>query len=710
MKRILVSVLCAGMAAQLFAYNSVPTQTDTTSVPTLMETARDSLGNAQDHSFIDSIKVSIIRGELPQVKLVDGSLSIDLPEIVKDRPVTNIYDALAYVPGVSKSSTGDLSLIGAEGFTILINGKLPTMPDENLVDLLQSYPVDRLKNVEVHYSTPAKYHVNGASINIILKEASPLDGLQGQVSANYRWKHFSTGGAGIAGTYAGGKWSVDLVYNFTGGKSWENDKSYSDHTLSDGSNTYIEQTDQITTKSRKYNGHAGFNFDLGRDNRLSASYDFQFRPVPYSSSVSEGALGSYYTYNTYPPSQFHSATLDYTSSFGLSLGLTYTNYREHADRSLTDITDSEAPVQLQNYTSDQRVQRWHAYADQVHHIGSWELSYGASFDHSRDYGSQAYENDPDSDFATSLKEYSADLYVGFATSFANGISLSASVKGDYYNRGDERKLWIAPQISFAYMKNPNHILQLNVSTDEDYPSYWAMQTTKSWLNNYAVVEGNPLLRPEYDYTVQAAYILKQKYMVSLYYSYADGYNVQIPYQSPDEFTLIYKVLNFDWQQKIGLMIRVPFRIGDVLNSTLTLNGYYARVKSDDFYGMSVLRAKPSFYADWNNSIKLSRNHPVYLTVEGTVFTPSLQAIMDVGTLWKIDAGFKWTFLKGAADLVVSGVDLANTWTPLLKNTRFGQNYRMRVFDMTRSVSVSFVYRFNGFKPKSFKVDSSRFGI
>ncbi len=699
------------MATQIFSYNSASAQTDTTAVPILMETTRDSLGNAQDYSFIDSIKVSIVRGELPQVKLVDGSLSVDLPEIVKDRPVTNIYDALAYVPGVSKSSSGDLSLIGAGGFAILINGKLPTMPSENLVDLLKSYPVDKLKNVEVYYSAPAKYHVNGAAINIILKESSALDGLQGQVKGEYDWSHYSSGGAGIAGSYARRKWSADVVYNFRGGKDWQNQSIRSDHTLSDGSNQLIDQLEQGTVKNYKHSGHVGLNFDLGRENSLAASYDFQFNPLVYEEEISDGSLGVYSTYKTFPrPSQFHNASLDYTSSFGLSLGFAYTNYHERAATTLTDITAPDSADLLQDYTSEQHVTRYHVYADQVHHIGKWELNYGASFDYSHDFSAQYFGNWSSDDFANILREYSADFYVGFATTFDCGISLSASVKGDYYKREDERKFWAAPRISFSYMKNQDHIFQINVFNAETYPSYWATQTTKTWLNNYMLVEGNPLLKPSYNTTSQAAYILKQKYMAVIYYSYIDGYWQQLPYQSPDEFNLIYKVHNFDWQQQLGLMLRAPWRIGDVWNSTVTLNGFYTTLKIGDFYGLEVHRKKVSLMADWDNSIKLSRSHPIYLTVDATVLTPTLQGIMDIGAVWKVDAGFKWTFLKGAADLVVNGIDLANTWSPVFKSTRYGQNYRMQIIDMTRTVSVSFVYRFHGFQPKNYVVDSSRFGI
>lgn len=133
----------------------------------------------------------VVKGEKPQVRGKDGVMVVDLPGIVKDKPVNNILEALAYLPGVTNND-GMISLTGASGVTIILNGELTNMPLQNLYQLLYNTPVDRLKNVEVMYSAPAKYHVNGAVINVMLKTPTPLDGLQGQVRAGYNQAHYGS--------------------------------------------------------------------------------------------------------------------------------------------------------------------------------------------------------------------------------------------------------------------------------------------------------------------------------------------------------------------------------------------------------------------------------------------------------------------------------------------------------------------------------------
>ena len=148
---------------------------------TLFLTLISSLHAAGQSGIQDSIPAQelnevIVRGERPQIKGHDGVLTVDLPAIVREKPVTNVLEALSYLPGVVDNN-GSIGLSGATSVTIILNGELTNMPVQNLYQLLYSTPVDRLKNVEIMYAAPAKYHVSGAVINIVLKTPRPLDGL-----------------------------------------------------------------------------------------------------------------------------------------------------------------------------------------------------------------------------------------------------------------------------------------------------------------------------------------------------------------------------------------------------------------------------------------------------------------------------------------------------------------------------------------------------
>ena len=54
----------------------------------------------------------VVKGEKPQVRAEDGVMFVDLPGIVRDKPVNNILEALGYLPGVTNNN-GLIWLTGA---------------------------------------------------------------------------------------------------------------------------------------------------------------------------------------------------------------------------------------------------------------------------------------------------------------------------------------------------------------------------------------------------------------------------------------------------------------------------------------------------------------------------------------------------------------------------------------------------------------------
>ena len=79
-------------------------------------------------------------------------------------------------------------------------------------------------------------------------------------------------------------------------------------------------------------------------------------------------------------------------------------------------------------------------------------------------------------------------------------------------------------------------------------------------------------------------------------------------------------------------------------------------------------------------------------------------------MWKIDVGMKWQFGKTrCCDLNLKADDIFNRWSPTMTISTAGQDYRMKVRDMTRNLKLTFIWRFNGFKPKENNIDTSRFG-
>lgn len=641
----------------------------------------------------------VVRGEKPQVRGEDGMMVVDLPGIVKDKPVNNILEALGYLPGVTNNN-GMIGLTGSSNVTIILNGELTDMPLQNLYQLLYTTPVDRLKKVEIMYSAPAKYHADGAVINVVLKTPTPLDGLQGQVRAGYNQAHYASYGKGLAATYALKDWTFDLNYGLSRTKSWNQEESFSNHPFN-GKHTMIEDN-----RRRMVQNWSNTIFASASWKTLKLIYNGQIISDSKQWSFSSGTLGDFTnTYNMLSPIGYHNIAVRYITPFGMTAGGDYTLYSENRSQSLFKDADY-----ILGSESRQDINRWHVYIDQQHQLGKWQLNYGAEYQYSEDHSSQHYDISGNSDFDDILREDVASFYAGTQQSFNRGVSLNASAKVEYYHNQYQHDWNFIPQIG-ATLQHPQSIFQLNLSTRRIYPSYWELHGGTSHINDYSTVIGNPKLQSYIQYDAQFNYILRQKYVATLYFQYGDKATAQLPYQSPDALNLIYQTINMNYKRVVGLNLYAPFGTGYIWNATATANVFNQREKADNFHDINFDNRKWIFYGSLTNSFKFSRNNPVSLSVDVSYISPSLQGIADLSAIWKIDAGVKWLFgKKHCFELDLKADDIFNRWSPTMTISHAGQDYRMKVRDMTSNLKLTFIWRFNGFKPKdNNSMYTSRFG-
>ena len=144
-------------------------------------------GNRNDSLRMDSIIHSLpdvmVKGNRPIVKVKGAALAYDLPQLIKNHPVDNAYEAIKQLPGVSEQD--EALTLNAQSVTVLIDGKTSTMTSEQLYSLLKTIPASRIANAEVVYSAPARYQVKGQVINLLLKHNTGFHSLQGEFFGGY---------------------------------------------------------------------------------------------------------------------------------------------------------------------------------------------------------------------------------------------------------------------------------------------------------------------------------------------------------------------------------------------------------------------------------------------------------------------------------------------------------------------------------------------
>ena len=170
------------------------------------------------------------------------------------------------------------------------------------------------------------------------------------------------------------------------------------------------------------------------------------------------------------------------------------------------------------------------------------------------------------------------------------------------------------------------------------------------------------------------------------------------------------MLNTEPPPGAGLTLMVPFSVGQVWNAQLVLDGSYNQDVCDPYHAISFNRSKWQGIAQLNNSLRLSTQPDIRLELNGLYVSSPLQGIYDLSSVWKIDAGLKWTFAHDQAELKLQGNDLFNSLRPDGSIDYKGQRLNLHMNQMSRNLTITFTYKFNGYKEKKHKeVDTSRFG-
>lgn len=187
-------------------------------------------------------------------------------------------------------------------------------------------------------------------------------------------------------------------------------------------------------------------------------------------------------------------------------------------------------------------------------------------------------------------------------------------------------------MQLSYALSDSHIFQLGFSSDKTYPEYWTIQESVSYMNGYAMLLGNPALRPSTDYTAELTYVLKNKYMFNVYYSYIKDLFNQLAYQSPDKLALIYQTINYDYEENYGATATIPFSVGGFWNSQITLDGSILKDVCDSFHAIRFNRTKFRGIAMMNNTFKLFSEPDIRLELNSMYVSSFIQGIYDISPI------------------------------------------------------------------------------
>ena len=682
------------------------------------------------HIFVnDSITVDpevFVKAERPLVKVSEGKLQYDIPNLVKDKPVDNAFDVIGELPGIQKD--GDkVSIIGTPSTSILINGRKSSMTAEQLAGLLKSTSSSKVKQIDVMYSTPPRFGVKGASINVVIENDKSLkDVLKGEISLTGKQGYFFSPSGQANLSYIGKNYSADISYSAAYDHGRQEEEMIARPTVNDRPYD-IRQDDWYNNVSLSHNIRGAFDFDLKSKDRLSLSYTGRFYDPDKVSR--RGALTEFVDIRRVETelelsgaSNLHNARMDYIGHKGFRAGMDYTFYKNDDKQHLVNDFEKEEEQTISTLSS-QQVQRVDLYMNDSRKLKKeWMLDYGvdASFSDTRNESGQSINggNAPEGTFRLKQKDYSMGAFASFTKQFGKKVSLNASLSLQYYkasvdSAGKKKTLWnragLFPQLNFTYKVAPSGMLMFSFSSDKTYPSYWMTTPTTYYMNVYSSIIGNPDLKPQLSYSMQLNYVLKSKYVFGLFTNIQPDKIQQMTYQRHDELRSVFQTVNMDIYNMYGAVAVIPFRPFDFMSSRLTLMGCAIHNKGT-LYDVFFDRKKLFGRAELNNTFYLTEDRNLLLELRGYCISPVIQGLYDVDLIYNVSAGLTWTFAKKKMRLTVRGNDLFEGGNPVTRVDEQGQKSRMKLWQDSRNVTLTLRYSFGGYKEKKAKeVDTSRLG-
>jgi iron complex outermembrane recepter protein len=662
-------------------------------------------------------------------------------------------DVLRNVPSVSVDESGNVSLRGNSGVTILIDGKPATMLGTDAASALQSLPASSIENVEVLTNPSAKYDASGTAgiINIITKKDGRF-GMNGNITL----------GAGTGDKYNGnlglnvrkGKWSVFLNSSARQNHTYNNvitDRNDKDSAAMLSYHTY----EHVPRQFYGWFNTAGATYDPNKYNSLTFTQNvnvmgFGFRDFSsyhiYSQPADLGdTLSSRDKYTNFFISLFSvSSAFDYKHKFKkkdeeLSVDATYaaTDIRKSQEFLTNGYSYMPGPsatfFNSHEYSngggSNSSFNAWADYTDPLFtKNGKLGLGFKSQFywfnSHSNpvidvpgrpeiidtallsdfNYSQQthaAYANWSDQ---VGKFSYQAGLRFEDAIYDGNGrVPVDTTFHNSFAN--------LFPSAFVSYQLPNQQSIYLNYTRRVNRPGFMQLLPFKDFSNPGTVNMGNPNLIPEFINNIEFSYnktdTKGNNIILSAYYAYTENLTQRVPRlitgSKADtslglqdyKGTLLSQPINIASGITKGLEGTAHLQILPIWDATLNVNFFQNELKVgsiDTAYSNYLTNSTGnSWFGKVNTNLKLPKNFS--LQVNANYESPKVIAQGSLKETYWIDVALRKNFWKNKATLVLNCSDIFNTHQLITIYNLTSYSETINRVRETRIGNITFTYRF-----------------
>lgn len=677
--------------------------------------------------------------QLKEVKVISQK---PLYERLADRTVVNVegstlaagstaLDILGRAPGVTVDGNDNLALRGRQGLLVLIDGKRQPMTGSELADYLRALPAEQLTSLELITNPPARYDAQGSAgvIAINLKK-DQRQGTNGSVNASYGRGQFGKFTSGLTLNHRHKKLNLFGSYAYTdregfGEVNFNRSFYRDDRTLLSRSNQY----NYNRTYLQSHTWRAGLDYALskrtvlggflsGLDNRFpnfatndTRLFNSENQPLPSYNSTNERRQR---TPNVAGNLNFKHTFADSSGSPELSVDLDYATYNRYADQELTTFFDApdESPYLLDGDQDGQlTIQTVKAdYTRLLPRATRLELGLKATLIHSDN--DLVFEDVRDGTRTLNLSlsnrfRYDENVNAAYLTLTRTlpKLTLSAGLRAEQTNvegqqevgneNFDRNYLQLFPSANAQYKLSAQHELGLSIGRRINRPGYNQLNPFRVYFDATSYRAGNPSLRPETSYNIEATHTYKQKISTTLSYSLTERPIINVVQPSPDGgFFVVNTDTNLQRLHYYALTLTAPLEPTPwwkVYNNVLV---YY-----NAFDGRVAATPPPAPWVTVNLSSNstFTLGHDWAADISATYLAPERYAFERLRARGQLAIGIqklvwakKLTFKLNATDIL---------YTSPVRSTYIFANFQDSFYNRldSRVITLSLAYRFGNEK-------------
>ncbi len=618
-----------------------------------------------------------------------------------DRFVVNVADTplaigqtakemLQISPGVWVDEKNGLSINGKSNPQVMINDRIVRETGEDLINYLSTIKAEDIQRIEVIPIGGVEYDASaqGGVIKITLRSQRE-NGLEGSLSMRYgvsltrnftqniqpsftlnymvnKWRFYTT----LSEYNWKGNGYQDLITQYDNGNSLtilSRNKSRNDWpTLRAGSVYEINDRHSVGVELnlRGYVPGKTDNFNQSEEinNGLTTWIDEQ--NVSQWKNKSFNLTANYIAKLDTVGSQFK-LLVDYYHSRGLNWG---DNQSHYTGALLFDsITDnySNSLSNLYSVTGDFEIKTGkrgriktglkYSYRD-INSDNRWNY-----------FQNEVAYPIADLTFMNGYTENIAALYGNYSISFANKISLSAGIRGEYtYATPRQNTLTgIDPQNYFSFFPNANLSIPLDAKENNTLIVSYARKINRPWYRNLIpyresngnnmYFEGNPHLKPAYANDYSISWVFKRRYNLTLgVQQVTDAISQVIKSETTGSTTaLIVMPDNLQTNNIFYASLNLPVEVTPWWKINANLMGGYMQSSTQE-----IAQTQWSFQGNMSNTFTLTKN--LYYMLEGRYNSPIIQGNIKALNSYDVSTSIRYSFLKNKLSATISLNDIFNS--------------------------------------------------